>query len=207
MKEGYIDGSKHMGGIWSALSKDELPFQPKRENHQSDNTDLRSPPMFIVGEICTIMDWYRKRKRRIYQLKNGPEQPLVIFDKQMSLQRILLHYDGKKESVKGIKGFVSIFEEELKQSHITVVSPDFIPKSKIAEEASLVRLLSQKSTETSFIKFNFNEINEFWNYSLKEEYTLLVTSKKNLVKFIKLSLMLCKENTKGVKNHPSIFLV
>ena len=45
------------------------------------------------------------------------------------------------------------------------------------EEQEIVQLVTGSTAETSFIKFNFNRIGDFWSYAVKHHCTLLVTTK------------------------------
>src|SRR5690606_39621062 len=51
------------------------------------------------------------------------------------------------------------------------------PRSKMKEEQELIQMVTKATAETSFIKFNFNRIGDFWSYAVKHECTLLVTTK------------------------------
>jgi hypothetical protein len=76
-----------------------------------------------------------------------------------------------------IRRFVELFELAIGNSSATIISPSFIPKSKMKEEQELIQLVTKTTAETSFIKFNFNRIGDFWSYAVKHECTLLVTTK------------------------------
>ena len=69
------------------------------------------------------------------------------------------------------------FKNLIGESKATIISPSFIPKSKIREEQEIIQLVSSTTRETSFIKFNFNRIGDFWSYAVKHDCTLLVTTK------------------------------
>src|SRR5690606_8251812 len=89
----------------------------------------------------------------------------------------LFHYDGTPASANLIKKFIGLFRHQIGESKATIISPSFIPKSKIKEEQELIQLVSQSTRETSFIKFNFQRIGDFWSYAVKHDCSLLVTTK------------------------------
>src|SRR5690606_308876 len=103
--------------------------------------------------------------------------PLLLYDEAFSFDRLLFHYQGTPESAQLIKRFVALFEANIKSSSATIISPGFIPKSKIKEEQELIQLITRATSETSFIKFNFSKIGDFWSYAVKHKCTLLVTTK------------------------------
>ncbi|AWW32380.1 hypothetical protein DN752_20780 [Echinicola strongylocentroti] len=203
----YLELGENSNSFWSALKKDELPFQPSVLDLMGSEFINQPQPKLLVGKMANLFSLYKQEILQAYKLKCRLGLPVVIFDKKISLEKILLHYDGKEQSARNIKYFVSMFENELKQSQVTIISPDFIPKSRIPKEASLVQLLSKKSSETSFIKFNFTQIEQFWNYGMRERYTMIVTSKNYMEEFIELSGLLCKEKHEDVNNCLSIYLV
>jgi hypothetical protein len=111
-------------------------------------------------------------------LENTPcSIPVLLFDKELSTERLLFHYDGTPASAVLIKKFIALFEDNIHESKATIISPSFIPKSKMKEEQEIVQLVSNAVAETSFIKFNFTRIGDFWSYAVKHKCTLLVTTK------------------------------
>lgn len=136
-------------------------------------------PTLFSAHLPKVLDWLHGLDKP-RALENEPcKIPLLLFDKEMSTERILFHYDGTPDSAKLIKNFISLFSENIKTSKATIISPCFIPRSKQREEQELVQLVSNATSETSFIKFNFNRIGDFWSYAVKHKCTLLVTSKNN----------------------------
>lgn len=134
-------------------------------------------PSLFTAHLPKVLDWLHGLEKP-RALENEPcEVPLLLFDKELSTESILFHYDGTPNSAKLIKKFVLLFSENIKESKATIISPCFIPKSKLREEQELVQLVSNSTSETSFIKFNFNRIGDFWSYAVKHKCTLLVTSK------------------------------
>jgi len=134
-------------------------------------------PTLFTAHLPKVLDWLHGLDKP-RALENEPcEVPVLLFDKELSTESILFHYDGTPNSAKLIKKFVSLFSENIKGSKATIISPSFIPKSKMREEQELVQLVSNATSETSFIKFNFNRIGDFWSYAVKHKCTILVTSK------------------------------
>jgi len=114
-------------------------------------------PKPLENEVCTI--------------------PVLLHVKQFSTQHLLFHYDGTPQSSRVIKEFINLFKNLIGQSRTTIISPSFIPKSKIKEEREIIQLISKHTRETSFIKFNFQRIGDFWSYAAKKDCTLFVTTK------------------------------
>lgn len=134
-------------------------------------------PTLFTAHLPKVLDWLHGLDKP-RALENEPcEVPVLLFDKELSTESILFHYDGTPNSAKLIRKFVSLFSENIRGSKATIISPSFIPKSKMREEQELVQLVSNATSETSFIKFNFNRIGDFWSYAVKHKCTLLVTSK------------------------------
>jgi hypothetical protein len=134
-------------------------------------------PTLFTAHLPKVLDWLHGLDKP-RALENEPcEVPVLLFDKELSTESILFHYDGTPNSAKLIRKFVLLFSENIKGSKATIISPSFIPKSKMREEQELVQLVSNATSETSFIKFNFNRIGDFWSYAVKHKCTLLVTSK------------------------------
>jgi hypothetical protein len=134
-------------------------------------------PSLYSAHLPKVLDWlHRLEKPR--SLENEPCQiPLLLFDKELSTENLLFHYDGTPASANLIRNFIALFGENIKESRATIISPCFIPKSKMKEEQEIVQLVSNATHETSFIKFNFNRIGDFWSYAVKHKFTLLVTTK------------------------------
>lgn len=103
--------------------------------------------------------------------------PVLLFVPDFSTQHLLFHYDGTPQSAELIRKFIKLFGNLIKNSKATIISPSFIPKSKIKEEQELIHQVSQATSETSFIKFNFIRIGDFWSYGVNHGCTLLVTTK------------------------------
>lgn len=120
--------------------------------------------------------------------ENRCSSPILMYGSPYSVQDILIHYDGTLQSFSMIKRFVRNFYPQIAQSHATIISPNHIPKSKIREEQELLQLVAHAVDETSFIKFNFEKIEDFRQYSVKKGGTLLVSSKRNTIALFKLLL-------------------
>ncbi|PRY86205.1 hypothetical protein [Mongoliibacter ruber] len=134
-------------------------------------------PSLYTAHLPEVLDWLHQLERPLPLEKEPCTIPVLLFDDMLSFDRLLFHYDGTPASAKLIKNFVDLFEENIGESKATIISPAFIPKSKQREEQEIVQLLASKTAETSFIKFNFNRIGDFWSYAVKHKCTLLVTTK------------------------------
>lgn len=134
-------------------------------------------PTLYTANLPEILDWLHGLDKP-KALENEPcEVPVLLFDKEFSTEHILFHYDGTPNSANLIRKFIDLFSENIKNSKSTIISPSFIPKSKLREEQELIQLVSHATLETSFIKFNFSRIGDFWSYAVKHKCTLLVTTK------------------------------
>ncbi len=134
-------------------------------------------PSLYTAHLPEVLDWLHGLDNP-KALENEPcDIPVLLFDKEFSTENILFHYDGTPNSAQLIRNFIDLFAENIKNSKSTIISPSFIPKSKLREEQELVQLVSHATSETSFIKFNFTRIGDFWSYAVKHKCTLLVTTK------------------------------
>ncbi|GAB3662994.1 hypothetical protein GCM10028791_38270 [Echinicola sediminis] len=140
-------------------------------NQQGDQVKL------VLANLPKVLDWLHGQQYPQVLEKKACDIPILLFDNGLSFRKLLFHYDGSPSSASIIKDFLQMFELHIKDSQATIISPSFIPKSKIQEEQSLTKLISKYTRETSFIKFNFTKIGDFWSYATKSKCTLLVTSK------------------------------
>lgn len=140
-------------------------------------SDTVKVPTLITAYLPDTLDWLHQLDKPRMLEKNTCDIPLLMFDKVISLDKILFHYDGTSISAKIIKNFISLFANVIQDSQVIIISPSFIPKSKIAEEREIIQLIAAHTKETSFIKFNFTKMGDFWCYATKHQCSLLVTSK------------------------------
>jgi hypothetical protein len=134
-------------------------------------------PSLYTAHLPEVLDWLHSLDKPRSLEEEPCEIPVLLFDKELSTESLLFHYDGTPASARLIRNFVELFKENMKESKATIISPCFIPKSKLKEEQEIVQLLAQSTKETSFIKFNFTRIGDFWSYAVKHKCTLLVTTK------------------------------
>ncbi len=142
-------------------------------------------PSLLSANLPKVLDWLHKQEKPLPLENEVCNIPVLLYDKALSTEKLLLHYDGSPTSAELIRKFVNLFEDVIQNSKATIISPSFIPKSKLKEEEEIIQLVSQFTAETSFIKFNFNRIGDFWSYAVKNEFTLLVTSKNHQVDLAK----------------------
>jgi len=134
-------------------------------------------PSLYTAHLPDVLDWLH-RLEKPKALENEPcGIPVLLYDRELSTENLLFHYDGTPASARLIKNFIELFQDNIKNSKATIISPCFIPKSKMREEQEIVQLVTGSTAETSFIKFNFNRIGDFWSYAVKHQCTLLVTTK------------------------------
>ncbi|WP_050776372.1 hypothetical protein [Algoriphagus machipongonensis] len=150
-------------------------FDPRmggvRSLEETNNCNL-----FAVN-LNQVMDWLQDHDFPKAFEKEPCSIPLLLFVPNFSTKHLLFHYDGTTQSANLIKGFLQLFQNKISKSKATVISPSFIPKSRLKEEQELIEMISSATSETSFIKLNFLKIGDFWSYAVKHQCTLLVTSK------------------------------
>ncbi|MFO7825646.1 MAG: hypothetical protein R6V72_17035 [Cyclobacterium sp.] len=132
-----------------------------------------------TAHLPKVLDWLHGLDHP-KNLENEPcDIPVLLYDRELSFERLLFHYDGSPSSARIIKHFLALFAPNIQDSKATIISPAFIPRSKLKEEQEIIQEVSSHIAETSFIKFNFNRIGDFWSYAVKHQCTILVTSKNN----------------------------
>ena len=149
------------------------PFQ---DGKKLDLSSGKSPTLF-TAHLPDVLEWlHGSDSPRSWE--NEPcETPVLIYDKEVTFERLLFHYDGTPASARLVHHFLALFSLHIKESKATIISPSFIPKSKMKEEQEIIQTVSQATAETSFIKFNFHRIGDFWSYAVKHQCTLLITTK------------------------------
>jgi hypothetical protein len=143
---------------------------------QASNGTVGDPSLY-TAELPEILNWLHRLKAPGILEEKPCITPLLLFDGALSFDRLLFHYEGNPQSAQLIRRFVELFDLAIGNSSATIISPSFIPKSKMKEEQELIQLVTRNTADTSFIKFNFNRIGDFWSYAVKHECTLLVTTK------------------------------
>jgi hypothetical protein len=138
--------------------------------------ETHAPRLFTM-DLCKTLDWLH-----VHDLPKPLERevcsiPVLLYAPFFSTNHLLFHYDGTPNSADLIRRFIQLFGNLIQDSKATIISPSFIPKSKIREEQEIIQLISSSTQETSFIKFNFSRIGDFWSYAVKHDCTLLVTTK------------------------------
>jgi len=144
----------------------------------SFNEDVQKPTLFTL-DLYKTLSWLEEHDMAKPLEKNVCDTPVLLFAPKFSTDHLLFHYDGSSNSISLIRRFVVLFANMLHESKATIISPSFIPKSKLREEQEMIQLIASETKETSFIKFNFTKIGDFWSYGVKHGCTLLVTTKTN----------------------------
>lgn len=134
-------------------------------------------PTLITIDLFKMLNWLHDHDFPRPFEKEVCAIPVLLYVPDFSTQHLLFHYDGSPNSADLIRNFILLFGNLIQGSKATIISPSFIPKSKIKEEQELIQLVSSFTKETSFIKFNFSRIGDFWSYGVKHNCTLLVTTK------------------------------
>lgn len=137
------------------------------------------PARLYTARLPKVLDWLHGLDYPKAMESEPCDVPVLLYDRELSFERLLFHYDGTPASAKIIKHFLELFSENISNSKATIISPAFIPKSKLKEEHEIIQEVGNHTAETSFIKFNFNRIGDFWSYAVKHHCTLLVTTKNN----------------------------
>jgi len=131
----------------------------------------------LTLELNKVLDWLLIHDFPKSIEKETCQTPVLLFVPNFSLKHLLFHYDGTETSAKIIDQFLTLFQYLIRGSKATIISPSFIPKSRMKEEQEVIQKISAATSETSFIKFNFLRIGDFWSYAVQHKCTLLVTSK------------------------------
>lgn len=174
----------------SIATKFELPDEILKEYHCTELPESFRPGIPETGicfesedvtlfsvDLYQVLDWLHSHDLPKPLEKEVCNIPVLLHVPDFSVQHLLFHYDGTRQSADLIKNFIKLFGPSIKNSKATIISPSFIPKSKMREEQELIQQVSQATSETSFIKFNFLRIGDFWSYAVKHGCTLLVTTK------------------------------
>ena len=150
-------------------------FQPSLHRCTGKNENLLTT-LFSVN-LNKAIEWLHGNEIPKPLEKEICSIPVLLFVPEFSTDHLLFHYDGSLQSANLIRKFLVSFGDIIKDSKATIISPAFIPKSKQKEEQELISQVSQATAETSFIKFNFLRIGDFWSYAIKHDCSLLVTTK------------------------------
>ncbi|MDN3667792.1 hypothetical protein QWY93_00355 [Echinicola jeungdonensis] len=156
-----------------------------------ENSEKQSP-LLITANLPKVLDWLHDQDQPSVLENHVCDIPLLLYDHELSTEKILFHYDGTPPSARIIKNFITLFLPLIRESQATIISPCFIPKSKQAEEQELIQLITNSTKETSFIKFNFTKIGDFWSYATKNKCTLLVTTKNYQAELAKVLFLFYK---------------
>lgn len=156
-------------------------FSPK---HSSSYIPSTVPALYTLDLHKAFHRLYNHDLQKSLEFKS-PTVPILLYAPKFSAQRLLFHYDGTPNSVELIRKFIHLFQLIISDSIATIISPNFIPKSKLKEEQELIQFISVHTKEASFIKFNFSKIEDFWLYATQHHCTLLVTSKANQIALTK----------------------
>ena len=153
------------------------PFDPKYQNNP-DGTENSSVSLIAI-DLNQVLEWLLDHPfPRV--IENEPcGTPVLLHVSNFSTKHILFYYDGTASSVYLIDHFLKLFKDLIKESKATIISPSFIPKSRLKEEEEVILKVSQATKETSFIKLNFSKIGDFWSYATKHKCTMLIVSKKH----------------------------
>jgi len=160
-----------------------IPFDPKVGEGPICNS-FETPSLFTV-DLYKTLDWLHSHEYPKPLEKEVCGVPVLLYVPNFSTNHLLFHYDGTPQSAELIRKFITLFSDLITESKATIISPSFIPKSKIREEQEIIQLVANHIHETSFIKFNFSRIGDFWSYAVKHHCTLLVTTKSYQVDLAK----------------------
>ncbi|MFN3999230.1 hypothetical protein [Algoriphagus sp.] len=150
-------------------------FDPSKPENSFAGTEDK--PTLLTMDLFKTLDWLHDRDYPRPLEKEVCSTPVLLYVADFSTEHLLFHYDGSSNSVDLIRRFISLFGDLIKESKATIISPNFIPKSKIKDEREIIQLITSSTKETSFIKFNFSRIGDFWSYGVQNGCTLLVTTK------------------------------
>lgn len=155
-------------------------------SNSQDSTNITEGPILYSAPLPGILDWLHGQENPQILEEKPCMTPLLLYDITPSTERLLFHYEGNPESASLIRHFIELFSLNIQTSQAVIISPRFIPKSKVKEEQELIQLVRESTADTSFIKFNFNKMGDFWSYAVKHQSTLLVTTKNYQAELAKL---------------------
>jgi hypothetical protein len=181
------------------LSMSFLPSLP--ESSFCHDTDK---PALVTIALAKALGWTETPDFLSQLEKEGSDIPVLLYAPSFSAGHLLLHYDGSSNSTDLIRKFIAMFGNLIQESKATIISPSFIPKSKIREEQEVIQLVASSISETSFIKFNFTSIGDFWAYAIRHKCTLLVTTKDYQAELAKTLFHFYKGKMRS--GFPSIYL-
>lgn len=161
----------------NSYKKDKLEVGFDPAHLDKSHSVLDSHSSLFTLELNQVLDWLLTHEYPRSLEKDPCHTPVLLFVPKFSLDHLLFHYDGTSESAKIINKFLYLFQDLIKESKATIISPSFIPKSRSKEEQEIIQNISASTKETSFIKFNFMRIGDFWSYAVQHNCTLLVTTK------------------------------
>lgn len=154
------------------FSKSFDPSEPMGPLYNQD-----TEPSLVTLDLYQTLDWLHGHEYPRPLEREVCDTPVLVYVPNFSTEHLLFHYDGTANSLDLIKRFINLFGDLIQESKATIISPNFIPKSKIKDEREIIQLVSSVAKETSFIKFNFSRIGDFWSYAVKNDCSLLVTTK------------------------------
>ncbi|MBN3583361.1 hypothetical protein JYB64_13260 [Algoriphagus aestuarii] len=142
------------------------------------NSVYYNAPTLITVDLQMVLKWlFEHPVPRIFE--NEPcTTPILLHVPNFSVDHILFYYDGSSSSVDLIDHFLIVFAQLISESKATIISPSFIPKSRLKEEEEVIQKIRTVTKETSFIKLNFSKIGDFWCYAVQNNCNLLVINKK-----------------------------
>lgn len=150
-------------------------FDPS--NPTIGTSNLVNEPTLFTMDLVKTLEWLHNHDYPRPLEKEFCSIPILLYVPNFSTEHLLFHFDGSSNSVELIRNFICQFGDLIQNSKATIISPNFTPKSKIREEREIIQLISSSTRETSFIKFNFSRIGDFWSYGVQNKCTLLVTRK------------------------------
>src|SRR5690554_5137156 len=109
---------------------------------EGDTQPIDSPTLF-TADLLKILDWLHALDKPSILEEKPCLTPLLLYDKSLSFDRLLFHYDGTPESAQLIRRFLVMFENNISGSSATIISPSFIPRTKMKEEQELIQMITK----------------------------------------------------------------
>ena len=144
----------------------------------NSNSSIYDSPSLITVNLNLVLKWLLDHPIPRELEKEPCSVPVLLYVPNFSLDHVLFYYDGSSSSVTLIDQFLQLFGQLISQSKATIISPSFIPKSRLKEEEEVIQKISSATKETSFIKLNFSKVGDFWSYAVHHNCNLLVISKR-----------------------------
>lgn len=135
---------EHFGNRLPRNFMEQVGKLPVTISDAQDSTDIKDRPILYSAPLPGILDWLHGHENPQILEEKPCMTPLLLYDITPSTERLLFHYEGNPESANLIRHFMELFALNIKTSQAVIISPRFIPKSKVREEQELIQLVRMR---------------------------------------------------------------